>query len=89
MVLQGWTNRDNYDAATSETFNSANIVVDGLEVDSPMTKTSGECGQPGDFMQIPVGYMLTEKTVDFTREFGSPGISLRHSVSLLSNRPHA
>ncbi|KAK2180607.1 hypothetical protein NP493_436g02010 [Ridgeia piscesae] len=78
LVPKGWTNRDNYDAATSETFNSANIVVDGLEVDSPMTKTSGECGQPGDFMQIPVGYMLTEKTVDFTREFGSPGRTIVH-----------
>ena len=89
MVLQSWTNRDNYDAATSETFNSANIVVDGLEVDSPMTKMSGECGQSGDVMQIPVGYMLIEKIIDLIRKFGFPGISLNDSVSLLSDRPHA
>ena len=88
MVLQSWNNRDNYDAATSETFNSANIVVDGPEVDSPMTTMSGECGQPGDFMQIPVGY-TKEKLGNLIRNFGHPGISLNHFVSLLSNRPHA
>ncbi|KAK2180610.1 hypothetical protein NP493_436g02058 [Ridgeia piscesae] len=78
LVPKSWTNRDNYDAATSETFNSANIVVDGLEVDSPMTKMSGECGQSGDVMQIPVGYMLIEKIIDLIRKFGFPGPTIVH-----------
>lgn len=71
---QSWANRDNYDAATSETFNSANIVIDGLEVDVPTTRMSGECGQPGEFMQIPVGYIQWSLS-NMTRNSGHPGIS--------------
>ncbi|KAI0230401.1 hypothetical protein LSAT2_019239 [Lamellibrachia satsuma] len=75
LVPKSWANRDNYDAATSETFNSANIVIDGLEVDTPTTRMSGECGQPGEFMQIPVGYIQWSLS-NMTRNSGRPGLTI-------------
>ncbi|KAI0218857.1 Calcium-activated chloride channel regulator 4 [Lamellibrachia satsuma] len=76
LVPKSWANRDNYDAATSETFSSANVVIDGLEVDTPTTRMSGECGQPGEFIQIPVGYMR-ESLSNMVRNFGYPVGHLR------------
>ena len=74
LLPQSWGNNSEYEAATIETFNAANVVIDGKDFDTPTTWTYGECGQPGEYMQLPVGYMTApySKIVD---ECGFPGMS--------------
>ena len=76
-VIQSWPN-NNYDAATSETFISANVVIDGPGLDTPTTRMQprSQCGQPGEFIQIPKKYMLGPVT-EIVRKFGFPGTASR------------
>ncbi|KAI0208298.1 Calcium-activated chloride channel regulator 4A [Lamellibrachia satsuma] len=56
LVPKSWGSSTSYDAATTETFSSANVVIDGPEMETPTTWTYGECGQPGEYIQIPIGF---------------------------------
>ncbi|KAI0230410.1 Calcium-activated chloride channel regulator 1, partial [Lamellibrachia satsuma] len=73
LVPKSWSNNNNYGVATSETFSSANVVIDGPGLDTPTTRMqpSGRCGQPGEFIQIPKKYMLGPVT-EIVRKFGFP-----------------
>ena len=75
---QSWSNNDNYDAATSEKFSSANVVIDGPGLDTPTSRmqASGQCGQPGEFIQIPLDYMLGSLS-EIVSKFGFPGMASR------------
>ncbi|KAI0208300.1 Calcium-activated chloride channel regulator 1 [Lamellibrachia satsuma] len=76
LVPKSWGNTS-YDAATNETFSSANIVIDGPNVETPTTWAYKECGQPGEYIQLPIGYMLASlSTVVDT--FGYPGPTIVH-----------
>ncbi|KAK2163829.1 hypothetical protein NP493_1444g00000 [Ridgeia piscesae] len=77
FTRQSWGSSTTYEAAGNETFNSANVVVDGPEVETPTTWTFGECGKPGEYIQLPIGYMLASlKTV--VRTFGYHGPTFVH-----------
>ena len=52
-LRQSWTN-DSYEAATTETFAKSNVVIDGPGLDTPATWTYGDCGEPGEFIHIPI-----------------------------------
>ena len=71
VIRQSWTST-NYDAATTETFSKANVVIDGQGLDTPTTWTYGNCGEPGEFIQIPVGYMTADGSA-IIRLTGKPG----------------
>ena len=72
-VPQSWGNNSDYEEATTESFSSANVVIDGPEVDTPTTWTYGGCGQPGEYIQLPIGYM-TGPIRTIVTEFGFPGM---------------
>ena len=72
-VSQSWGNNSDYEEATTESFSSANVVIDGPEVDTPTTWTYGGCGQPGEYIQLPIGYM-TGPIRTIVKEFGFPGM---------------
>ena len=69
---QTWANKGSFDAATSETFRSANVVIDGNYLDTPYTRMFGQCGEPGEFIEIPVTYFLASAST-IVRKFGFPG----------------
>ena len=74
LLPQSWGNDSEYEVATTETFNAANVIIDGKDFDTPTTWTYGECGQPGEYMQLPVGYM-TAASSQIVDECGYPGMS--------------
>lgn len=71
-IPQSWGNEGSFEAATSETFSSANVVIDGINMDTPNTRMSRECGEPGEFIQLPVKY-ITATLHNIVQLFGYPG----------------
>ena len=72
-LRQSWKKNNNkYEAATTETFAKANVVIDGPGLESPTTWMYRDCGEPGEFIQIPIKVM-TGVFTKVTDIFGSPG----------------
>ncbi|KAI0208313.1 hypothetical protein LSAT2_007022 [Lamellibrachia satsuma] len=72
LVPKSWQTRANYEAATTETFNTADVLVDGAGLESMNTQSYGICGVPGEFIQIPVGYMQAPLST-IIEIYGTPG----------------
>ena len=69
---QSWKSKKDYKEATTESFATANIIIDGNERGGMSTRNYGICGKEGLYIRIPKSY-LTNKLSTFSSGYGTPG----------------
>ena len=69
--MQNWSS-NTFDAATTETFVKAHMIVDGTGLDTLTTWTYGDCGEQGEFIHIPTEFMTADRST-IIDQIGYPG----------------
>ncbi|XP_077985711.1 calcium-activated chloride channel regulator family member 3-like [Glandiceps talaboti] len=64
LVPSSWNNRPEYEVATFESFETANIIITnkGFSASRPSVKHFQECGRPGLYMHLPLAFLTNPNT---------------------------
>ncbi|KAK2175750.1 hypothetical protein NP493_711g03078 [Ridgeia piscesae] len=72
VVPKSWKSKKDYKEATTESFATADIIIDGNERGGMSTRSYGICGKEGLSIRIPKSY-LTNDLSTFSSGYGTPG----------------